>query len=575
MKLLGIVLIFALVMILGTMALAEGGDGNDPVQNDLSTNTPVTHTVSTSSTTHTYEIYQIFTGTKSGEQLINLKYGTNAATGTAGESVSDTDMAALDDISNKNYANDQEKISDLKIYVTLTNPVATLGKNGKTSTDLAEGYYIIKDKDNSLSDPETYTLYLFKVLNDDLEIQPKDGTTTVDKTVTETDDTAGTATAGQKGADYDQGDSIPYSIDITFAKNVTDYKCYKVTLTDELSDGLTPPEKANIAWVLKDENGNVLGNSAGNPVLARGEVTVELDDQLITVGYIAGNTGAQSALGNDYAELNKAVLTVSYEAVLNENAVVGDAGNPNTYSILYTNNPNNFSGEGTTPDQKVYVYTYELEIEKKDGNGEPLQGAGFTLYKEVAGTTTPATEEGGEPTTTYPTGAQSGATIKAALPKGSKVDMSKLNDAKYYVAVSMTESVTKDGDTVTRVSHKTSTKIDAGNYVLVETTVPAGYNAYEGMEITVTHIIDADIGALKALTASPNTLTIASHTYGEGSEAVVSGKAEVNGQVENNSGTVLPSTGGIGTTIFYVVGSIMVVAAGVLLITKKRMGRNR
>ena len=491
------------------------------------------HTVSTDSTTHTYQIYQIFTGQydSTSKQLQDLKYGQNAKTGTAPNSVTATDMAALATIAGKTYANDQERIADLSPYVDLnTTPIAEIGKDKDSSASLAEGYYIIKDTDNSLSDPETYTLYLFKVLNDDLEIKPKSGSTTVDKTVTETNDSTGTTTAGQQGADYDQGDSVPYSIDINLAENVTAYKTYTVTLTDTLDPGLTPPAAANITVTLNDANGDA--------ITGYGAPTVAVNGQTITVTYTVSGANGE-AIGDAGAALNNAVINVSYSAVLNEKAVKGEAGNANTYSIEYSNNPNG-TDTGTTPDQKVKVYTYEPVIEKTDGNSQPLAGAGFTLYKEVPSTAT---------------GAQSGSAIIAGLADG--VDSSKLSANKYYVPVAMNEDATS-----TPIKHTTATTIDAGNYVLIETTVPAGYNAYAGENITITSTIDK-AGNLTDLTATPSTML-----------NVSTSKDLVEGEVVNNSGAVLPATGGMGTTIFYIAGSMMVIGVAVLMVTRRRMNQN-
>lgn len=492
----------------------------------------VDHTVSTTSTTHTYEVYQIFTGTKSGDQLVNLKYGANAKTGTSGASVSKADMESLAAIEAKEkageYANDQARIADLSPFVDLaTTPVATLGKNGDASADLAEGYYIIKDKDGTVTDPDTYTLYMFKVLDDNLVIDPKDGTTIVEKTVTETNDTAGTTTAEQKGADYDVGDSIPYSIDITFAKNVNEFKKYEVELSDTLSAGLTPPEQTDVTITFKDKNGTDIDTAVyGSPA-------VSIDGQKITVTYEFGN--GQTAIGTSTCPLNEAVINVSYSAVLNDAARTGVEGNPNTYTLKYSNDPNNDT-YNETPEKEVKVYTYELEIEKKDGNQEPLQGAGFTLYKVV--------------TADYD-GAQTGAAIKANLATG--VDAAKLSDTGYYVPVTMNETATSS-----KVTHKTDKKIDAGDYVLIETTVPAGYNAYAGENITITSTIDAE-GNLTGLTATPSTLSVSSD------------KALVSGSVINESGAELPETGGIGTVIFYVLGSILVIGSAIVLISRKRV----
>ena len=86
--------------------------------------------------------------------------------------------------------------------------------------------------------------------------------------------------------------------------------------------------------------------------------------------------------------------------------------------------------------------------------------------------------------------------------------------------------------------------LEDGTYELIEVVAPAGYNL-------LTAPVEATVSG-----SDTDTTTLS-----------------VSKTIENNSGTVLPSTGGIGTTIFYVVGSILVVAAGVLLITKKRMSR--
>lgn len=389
------------------------------------------HAVSTTSTTHTYQIYQIFTGTydSTTTQLQNLKYGANAKTGTAGNSVSATDMAALATIEGKTYASDQLKINDLLPFVDLTGtPVAEIGKGKDASASLAEGYYIIKDTDGSLDDPETYTLYMFKVLNEDLAITPKDGTTTVDKTVTETNDTAGTTATGKKGADYDEGDSIPYSITVTLPENFSSYKTYTATLTDTLSEGLTPPAASDITVTVKSKNGqsqNISGWYNGYP---------KVEGQVITFSFTtqcpAGDTDLHS-----YTDLNGATITLTYNAVLNDKAKVGSEGNPNEYTLEYSNNPNDTSSKENTPPEKVKVYTYELTIEKVDGNNQPLQGAGFTLYKEV--------------TQNYPD-AETGAAIKTALATTNpNANASKLADAKYYVAVSMTEAVNASTGKVT------------------------------------------------------------------------------------------------------------------------------
>ena len=201
-------------------------------------------------------------------------------------------------------------------------------------------------------------------------------------------------------------------------------------------------------------------------------------------------------------------------------------------SLTYTNNPNDEqAGEnGETPKDVVIVFTYQTIVNKvtknpaydaskdtgktgtdSDGNTEfiPLKGAGFTLYKKNA----------------------SGA----------------------YEAVG---SELKGEDMTTF----TWSGLDDGDYKLVETTTPSGYNTIPDIEFTITATHDV----------SSDNPTLISLSGGDKFTGVIS-TGVVSANIENQSGAQLPSTGGIGTTIFYVLGSVLVIGAAVLLVTKKRM----
>ncbi len=213
------------------------------------------------------------------------------------------------------------------------------------------------------------------------------------------------------------------------------------------------------------------------------------------------------------------VITVEYTSTLNENAVVGSTGNKNTSHVTYTNNPNDEqAGEnGETPDDTVIVFTYKVVVNKvakdSEGNLVPLQGAGFTLYKK--------------------------------------------NTSGEYVAV----GDEMKGDEMTTF---TWSGLDDGDYKLIETTTPDRYNTIADIEFTITaeHEVLSDNPALTSLSGG-NEFT------GEVSTGAVSAS------VENKTGSTLPETGGMGTTIFYVVGSILLIGAAVLLITKKRMSATK
>ena len=209
-------------------------------------------------------------------------------------------------------------------------------------------------------------------------------------------------------------------------------------------------------------------------------------------------------------------VIVRYTAKLNENAVIGSEGNSNTASLTYSNDPNSTGGgsKGETPKDKVVVFTYQVIVNKLDQDSKtPLKGAGFTLYKK-------------DSTGTY-------------------------NKVKEIAA----------GETTTF----TFKGLNAGDYKLSETTTPAGYNTIADVEFTITADVDktSDNPTLKTLTAtstSTNKLTFTANT--------TAGSLTTN--VVNKKGSILPSTGSIGTTVLYLIGSFLVIGAGTLLVIRKR-----
>ena len=109
-----------------------------------------------------------------------------------------------------------------------------------------------------------------------------------------------------------------------------------------------------------------------------------------------------------------------------------------------------------------------------------------------------------------------------------------------------------------------------GNYVIVETTIPTGFNAFESKAFTISSTVTED-GITELTGADPFTTTNpgANGTVTSGTHALDSG--ELYGKIENDSGAELPSTGGIGTTIFYILGALLVVGCGIVLIARRRM----
>lgn len=207
-------------------------------------------------------------------------------------------------------------------------------------------------------------------------------------------------------------------------------------------------------------------------------------------------------------------ITLEYTATLNSNAVHGSAGNDNTFQLEYSNDPNSTS-TGKTPEDKVKVFTYKLIVNKVDEESTPLKGAGFTLYKKIKGENNAAD-----------TWQQIGNEVK--------------------------------GENLTTF---TWTGLDAGDYKLMETTTPPGYNTMADIEFTISSTMD-NTGALTGLsaTSSGKSWGIADLSAGSITQTIV-----------NNAGTVLPETGASGTTLFLLFGSLLTLAAAVFLTVRKKM----
>ena len=459
--------------------------------------------------TRTYDVYQIFTGDLHEGVLSNIKWGKNG-TDTVGKAV---DQTILDALAAVNSKSDTEKLTVIQNYVNFDSTAIGTVSDSKPLTVLT-GYYLIKDN-GPVNDGEAYSLYVVQVVGP-TTISPKVGTTTSDKKVKDTNDSAANSTTDwQDSADYDIGDAVPFKLSATIAQDYANYTHgYKLTFHDKEDTGLT---------------------------FNASSVKVYVDGTEITSGFtvVTENLGDDCTFEVRFANLKEitsvhagSVISVEYTSTLNNQAVIGSTGNKNTSHVTYTNNPNDEqAGEnGETPDDVVIVFTYQTIVNKvtknpaydaskdtgktgtdSDGNKEfiPLKGAGFTLYKKNASGT--------------------------------------------YEAVG---TELKDEDMTTF----TWSGLDDGDYKLVETTTPSGYNTIPDIEFTITATHDV----------SSDNPTLISLSGGDKFTGVIS-TGVVSANIENQSGAQLPSTGGIGTTIFYVLGSVLVIGAAVLLVTKKRM----
>lgn len=478
-------------------------------------------TINNSTAGHTYEAYQIFTGDLATNEAGN-KVLSNIVWGSG---VSEAGQTALGDAAAK--AETLKTEADAKAFAKAVAPyLTTAAGSANTVTDgkyvisgLAAGYYLVKDQDGSLiGDNDSYTEYIIQVVGN-VTATPKSDVPEVQKKVKDINDSTDTTkTDWQDSADYDIGDSIPFQLKATLADNVSSYTTYRVVFHDTLSKGLTYNNDAKVYIGGTETNGFAVTatvNADGTTTL-----TVSCDDV--------------KALDAS----NSSVITVEYTAKLNENAVLGSAGNPNEVYLEYSNNPNKSekgnNETGETPKDVVIVFTYKTIINKVDSENKPLTGAAFKLEKLI---------------------------------KGKDGDADTWTTVKEFAVDETTTSFTFSG-------------LDDGQYKLTETKTPVGYNTIDPIYFVIeaTHGETADAPILKTLNAYLTDANGNKQTEMKDGESVNIDLGTVDltagsitTTVVNKSGSKLPSTGGIGTTIFYVLGGVLVLAAVVLLVTKKRM----
>ena len=454
---------------------------------------------------HTYEAYQILSGDLSADKatLSNIKWGEGIK--AEGQTALGGDAAGyakkLADMGNNSKdLKEQAQIIGANLAsasgsVTVTDPDA---KN--VISNLKPGYYLIKDKDDSLQGQESYTEFILHV-TDDVDANVKADVPSVEKKVKDTNDTTGETTGWQDSADYDIGDDVPFQLTATLANNIESYKTYSLKFNDTLSKGLDYNNDAVIKLGDKD---------------VTSYFTPSYDATAKTLTFTCDNILAFGAKNSDQ-------IVVEYTAKLNENAVIGAAGNPNKVSLKFSNNPNN-GGEGdrgTTPEDKVIVFTYKLTVNKVDKDNKPLTGAEFSLFKKV---------------------------------KVDGQEELKLVEVKKILSTNTEGTVFG------------FTGLDDGTYVLRETKTPDGYNSIEDQTFTISakHDENSDDPKLTALTGDVASGSIINL-------GVMLEKGELSTDVVNNKGSVLPSTGGAGRVAIYVIGAILVIGGGIVLVTKKRV----
>lgn len=418
------------------------------------------------------------------------------------------------------YGNKSEQLDEFANIVGKNLKTGATGKSSGVVDDnkkatiggLTAGYYFVKDT-GTIGADEIATKFLVKVVGD-ATVDIKADAPTIEKKIVDNGDTNHTS--------VNIGDPVEFKLTAK-VPDMANFDTYTFTISDTLSSGLTFDETSVVVNIGKKELVANTDYTLGNLDASTNTFTVTFSkDQLAK--YVVHETGA--------------TIVVTYKATLNANALTTDKES-NKATLEYSNNP---AGEGTgtvkTPDVPVYIYDFDIEIAKYDGtNGDTdadkakkLSGATFILYKVKDGKNLYYVQE--RDTTT-----------------------------KAVTCVTWTENKDDATKFITDENGKTTFQgIAAGTYYLRETQAPAGYNSLKKDHKVE---ISAQYGTDGKLTGSSATST--------------NGKQYIQTvEVPNKAGAVLPSTGGIGTTIFYVLGSILALGAAVLLIAKKRMnGQDR
>lgn len=613
-RLLAVLLAVAMMMSMSLIALAANDD--------------YSITIKYAASGHTYSAYQVFSGDLSEDGVLsNIEWGTGVSKEDSekvsiydelkkitksGENVPVFATAVTNEENNgitydsltsaaqvaeilATYNNDsdvaQKFAAVVAKYVNNSTKVESVETDGsKTDSDgntsyeytisnLDAGYYLVVDTtDNeNITDGSARTRYILEVVKN-VTIEAKADTVEVDKDIVDGDSTTDAASASI-------GDTVNFRITGTLPENYADYKLYYYQFNDTLSQGLT---------YVKDSLKVYVVNKSGEKKEFTQATGTENIDYKLEVREKAADDTAITAITVTFDDLKVtshkdsiaagSTIVVEYSATLNEDAVIAGDGNDNTVTLTYSNNPNyDSSGEGggtsttpptgETPESRVEVYTTEITILKTDEKNNVLQGAEFTLTGGGVKTVVVTGEvfvqvdndDVGSETVIYYE-LQDGA-YTTTSPQEEGIDTSKYvkNDKGDYTKYIKKEKVTitsDQGETVGVTGwvdsngKLTFTGLGAGDYTLSETKTPAGYNTIDDIEFTINFDFKS-----KTFSTNNNNVNAAGNTL---STTVV-----------NNSGSLLPSTGGVGTQIFYVLGVILVAGAGVLLVTKRRMNAEK
>ena len=298
-KIAGFILAFAMILAIAMPSVVKAA-GNGSI------------TITGANAGHTFEAYQIFAGdlSEDGKSLSNITWGSGVTEAGQTELGNAKDKAKSLENSNRSAAiTFAYEVS--KYLKTAANETNVYNNGNYVINGLAPGYYLVKDKDGTVPKDQAYTQFILKVVGNNVSAEVKSKVPTSEKKVKDTNDTEGKITDWQDSADYDIGDEVPFQLTGHVATDYNQYKdAYQLVFHDTLSNGLT----------LNRDSFKVYKNDSKG-VLEKNQYEVNItDDQHFTV-----TIKDVKALGADVSKVR-----VEYTAKLNDKAIIGSEGNPNT-----------------------------------------------------------------------------------------------------------------------------------------------------------------------------------------------------------------------------------------------------
>ena len=491
----------------------------------------------------TVNAYKMFSATVSGDgKAVSYTltdewkpfFKDSTASGLAGNDVTDANVSdkAYDYVSGlKNNASAlaafatkasnwaQTKANNITAGATAkVSAAATDGKYLATFTGLDYGYYVVAVPGATVADTKSQYATLVSVDKAHVDFNIKGALPTVDKKVQ-------VGSTGKDAADAKIGDTLTFTLTSTIP-DMSAYSTYTFNFNDTLSKGLTFKQVDSV----KVEGANSSLTEGTDYTVTKSETT---DNTLLTVAMKDFKTRQQANAGK--------TITVTYTATLNKDAVVGGAGNVNSATIQYSNNPST-DGTGESEPSKVRVFTYGFTVDKYTGDeytdgAARLPGAKFTLAPK-----------NGDP--------MSFVKVK---------DGNATENAVYRVATD-DEKTSTTITTTTTIITPASGKVDFqglknGEYTLTETEAPAGYNK-------LASAIGVKVEGQNDGTDTMNATVHITYNNDNGSNYDKTASKGVI-PVRNKSGVVLPGTGGMGTIAFTVIG-VLVIALGAAWTLKRK-----